>query len=83
MYQFVHGVSYIPEDILLLHPSSSYDTCNCSYVSVPYGRAYYYSLFPQVTFLELTATLLQLMHQVVQYLRDLSKNMFKCIILYN
>ena len=24
MYQFVHGVSYIPEDILLLHPPSNY-----------------------------------------------------------
>ena len=26
MYQFVHGVSYIPENILLLHPPSNYDT---------------------------------------------------------
>ena len=28
MHQFVHGVSYIPEDILLLHPPSNYDTRN-------------------------------------------------------
>ena len=34
MYQFVHGESYIPEDVLLLHPSSNYDTRNCSYFSV-------------------------------------------------
>ena len=50
LYQFVHGVSYIPEDILLLHPPSNYDTCNCSYFSVPYARtnAYYYSFFPHM-----------------------------------
>ena len=34
MYQFVHSVSYIPEDILLLLPSSNYDTRNCSYYSI-------------------------------------------------
>ena len=58
MHQFVHGVSYIPEDILLLHPPSNYDTRNISYFSVPYARtnAYYYSFFPHVTFLELTST---------------------------
>ena len=38
MHQFVHGVSYIPEDILLLHPPSNYDTRNISYFSVPYAR---------------------------------------------
>ena len=38
MHQFVCGVSYIPEDILLLHPPSNYDTRNCSYFSVPYAR---------------------------------------------
>ena len=38
MYQFVHGISYIPEDILLLHPPSNYDTHNCFYFSVPYAR---------------------------------------------
>ena len=50
MYQFVHGESYIPEDILLLHPPSNYDTRNCSYFSVPYARtnAYYYSFFPHM-----------------------------------
>ena len=37
MYQFVHGVSYIPEDILLLHPPSNYDT-RTSYFSVSYAR---------------------------------------------
>ena len=31
MYQFVQGERYIPEDILLLHPPSNYDTRNCSY----------------------------------------------------
>jgi len=58
MYQFVHSESYIPEDILLLHPPSNYDTRNCSYFSVPYARtnAYYYSFFPHVTFLELPST---------------------------
>ena len=35
MYQFVHGVSNIPEDILLLHPPSNYDTRNCSYFRFP------------------------------------------------
>ena len=35
MYQFVHGVRNIPEDILLLHPPSNYDTCNCSYFQFP------------------------------------------------
>ena len=50
MHQFVHGVSYIPEDILLLHPPSIYDTRNISYFSVPYARtnAYYYSFFPHM-----------------------------------
>ena len=58
MYQFVHGESYIPEGVLLLHPPSNYDTHNCSHFSVPYARtnAYYYSFFPHVTFLELTST---------------------------
>ena len=56
MYQFVHSESYIPEDILFLHPPSNYDTRNCSYFSVPYARtnAYYYST--HVTFLELPST---------------------------
>ena len=35
MYQFVHGDSYIPEDVLLLHPPSNHDTRNFSYFSVP------------------------------------------------
>ena len=50
MHQFVHGISYIPEDILLLHPPSNYDTRNISYFSVPYARtnAYYYSFFPHM-----------------------------------
>jgi len=58
MYQFVHGESYISEDILLLDPPSNYDTHNCSYFSVPYARtnAYYHSFFPHVTFLELPST---------------------------
>jgi len=59
MYQFVHGDSYIPEDVLLLHPPSNYDTRNFSYFSVPYARTngcYYYSLFPHVTILELSST---------------------------
>ena len=58
MYQFVHGDSYIPEGVLLLHPPSNYDTCNCSYFSVPYARTndYYCSFFPHFTFLELTST---------------------------
>ena len=49
MHQFVHGVSCIPEDILL-HPPSNYDTQNISYFSVPYARtnAYYYSFFPHM-----------------------------------
>ena len=47
MYQFVHGDSYIPEDVLLLHPPSNYDTRN---FSVPYARtnAYYYFFFPHM-----------------------------------
>jgi len=36
MYQFEHGDSYIPEDVLLLHPPSNYDTHNCSYFSVQF-----------------------------------------------
>ena len=52
MYQFVHGVSYIPEDILFLHPPSNYDIRNCYYFSVPYARtnAYYYSFFHTLHF---------------------------------
>ena len=38
MHQFVHGVSYIPEDIVLLHRPSNYDTRNISYFSFPYAR---------------------------------------------
>jgi len=50
MYQFVHGESYIPEDVLLLHLPSNYDTRNCSYLSVPYVRTngYHYSFFPHL-----------------------------------
>ena len=43
MYQFVHGISYISEDILLLHPPSNYDTRNRSYFSVPARTNAYYS----------------------------------------
>jgi len=46
MYQFVHGESYIPEDILLLHPPSNYDTSNCSYFSVPYARTMLIVIIP-------------------------------------
>ena len=55
MYQFVHGVSCIPKDILLLQSPPPTMTRNCSYFSVPYARtnAYYYSFFPRITFLEL------------------------------
>jgi len=58
MDEFVHGDSYIPEDVLLLHPPSNHDTRNCSCFPVPYARTngYYYSFFPHVTFLELTST---------------------------
>jgi len=38
MYRFVHSDSYIPEDVLLLHPPSNYDTRNHSYFSVPCAR---------------------------------------------
>jgi len=34
----VHGESYVPEGIVLLHHPSNYDTRNCSYFSVPYAR---------------------------------------------
>ena len=54
MYQFVHGDSYIPEDVLLLHPPSNYDTHNCSYFSIPYARTNPSS--HHITFLELTST---------------------------
>jgi len=46
MYHFVHGDSYIPEDVLL-HLLSNSDT---HYFFVPYARTngYYYSFFPQM-----------------------------------
>ena len=54
MCQFVHSDSYIPEDVLLLHPPSNYDTHNCSYFSIPYARTNPSS--HHITFLELTST---------------------------